>query len=53
MVMPGFPTCYPARCFDVGEGVRFLNPSPPNDHYDSVTRMDLALKWTSTLGKGR
>ena len=45
--------CAFVRCYDVGDGTRFLLHDASAEKRESVTRMDLVLNWTSTLGKGR
>lgn len=50
---PESQQCGPARCFDVSpDGQRFLLRER-STRRDTVSRMDLVLNWTSTLGAGR
>jgi eukaryotic-like serine/threonine-protein kinase len=46
--------CSPGRCYDISaDGQRFLMRDRSAVKRESVTRMDLVLNWTATLGKGR
>jgi eukaryotic-like serine/threonine-protein kinase len=50
----GVLRCGTARCFDIAaDGRRFLVRDRTAGERLSVTRMDLVLNWTSTLGGGR
>jgi len=51
---PESQRCIFARCFDISaDGQRFLMIDRTAVRRLSVTRMDLILNWTATLGKGR
>ncbi len=51
---PEMQRCIFARCFDISaDGQRFLMGDRAAVERHSVTRMDLVLNWTATLGKSR